>query len=48
VILPGVEIGDRAMVAAGAVLLKDTKVGHGELFYGVPAESARERHKEAK
>ena len=44
VILPGVEIGDRAMIAAGAVLLKDTKVGHGELFYGVPAESARERH----
>jgi len=26
------------------VLLKDTKVGHGELFCGVPAESARERH----
>jgi len=48
VILPGVEIGDRAMVAAGAVLLKDTKVGHGELFYGVPAESAKERHKEVK
>jgi len=44
VILPGVEIGDRATIAAGAVLLKDTKVGHGELFYGVPAESARERH----
>jgi acetyltransferase-like isoleucine patch superfamily enzyme len=48
VILPGVEIGDRALIAAGAVLLKDTKVGHGELFYGVPAESARDRHKEAK
>lgn len=48
VILPGVEIGDRSMIAAGAVLLKDTKVGHGELFFGVPAESARERHKEAK
>ncbi len=48
VILPGVEIGDRSMIAAGAVLLKDTKVGQGELFYGVPAESARQRHKEAK
>jgi hypothetical protein len=48
VILPGVEIGDHAIIAAGAVLLKGTKVGHGELFYGVPAESAKERHKEAK
>lgn len=38
VILPGAEIGDRATVAAGAVLSKDTKVGPGEMFGGIPAK----------
>lgn len=48
VILPGAEIGDKSIIAAGAVLLKDTKVRAGEVFFGVPAESVKERHKEVK
>jgi len=37
VVLPGCEIGDDAMVAAGAVLSKGAKVGPGEVWAGVPA-----------
>jgi acetyltransferase-like isoleucine patch superfamily enzyme len=37
VILPGCEIGDDAVVAAGAVLAKGTRVGPGEVWGGVPA-----------
>ncbi len=37
VVMPGCEIGDDAVVAAGAVLAKGTRVGPGELWGGVPA-----------
>ena len=37
VIFPGCEIGDGAVIAAGAVLQKGTKVGPGEIWGGVPA-----------
>lgn len=38
VIMPGCEIGDGAMIAANAVLKKDTKIGPGEIWGGVPAK----------
>lgn len=44
VILPGCEIGDGALIAAGAVLSKNTRVEPHGVFCGVPAESAKERH----
>jgi acetyltransferase-like isoleucine patch superfamily enzyme len=44
VILPGCEIGDGALIAAGSVLSKNTHVGPHEVYCGVPAESAKERH----
>jgi len=37
VILPGVEVGDGAIVAAGALVTKDTKIPAGEIWAGVPA-----------
>lgn len=37
VVLPGVEIGDGALIGAGAVLTKSTKVGPNEIWGGVPA-----------
>ncbi len=44
VILPGCEIGDGAVIAAGAVLGKNTKVEPRDVFCGVPAASAKDRH----
>ncbi len=44
VILPGCMIGDGALIAAGAVLSKNTMVAPHDVYFGVPAESARERH----
>jgi len=44
VILPGCEIGDGALIAAGAVLSKNTKVEPHDVYFGVPAESAKARH----
>ncbi len=41
IILPGVKVGDRAVVAAGAVVTKD--VGAGEIVGGVPAKVIGER-----
>ncbi len=41
IILPGVTIGDRAVVGAGAVVTKD--VGEGEIVGGVPAKVIGER-----
>ncbi|MBI4970212.1 MAG: hypothetical protein HZC17_00010 [Candidatus Omnitrophica bacterium] len=41
VILPGAEIGDGSVIAAGAVLLKNTKVEPRSIFSGVPAQQAR-------
>jgi len=42
-IMPGCEIGDRAIIGAGAVLLKDTKVEPRDVWYGYKAESLREK-----
>ncbi|MDD5269744.1 MAG: DapH/DapD/GlmU-related protein [Candidatus Omnitrophica bacterium] len=47
-IMPGCEIGDNAIVGAGAVLRKGTKVEPRDIYYGIPAESIRNRHKEVK
>lgn len=38
VVMPGVIIGDGAIVSAGAVVRKDTQIGSGEVWGGVPAE----------
>ena len=41
VILPGVQIGDGAVVAAGSVVVRDTKIPPGEIWGGVPAKKIR-------
>ena len=41
--MPGCEIGDNAIIAASAVLLKNTKVEPRDVWFGLPAESLRER-----
>jgi serine acetyltransferase len=41
IILPGVVIGDRSTVAAGAVVTKHTKIGPDEIWGGVPARLIR-------
>jgi hypothetical protein len=45
VILPGCQIGDGALIAAGAVLQKNTIVEPRNVFFGVPAMSVKDRHK---
>ncbi len=47
-IMPGCEIGDKAMIGASAVLLKDTKVEPRDVWFGIPAESMREKMRERK
>jgi acetyltransferase-like isoleucine patch superfamily enzyme len=42
-VMPGVEIGDRAVIAANAFLAKGTKVGPGEIWGGIPARKLGER-----
>ncbi|MDP2653445.1 MAG: DapH/DapD/GlmU-related protein [Candidatus Omnitrophota bacterium] len=42
-IMPGCEIEDGAIIGASAVLLKDTKVGRREIWFGIPAQVMR-RH----
>jgi len=42
-IMPGCEIGDKAIIAASSVLLKDTKVEPRDVWFGLPAESLREK-----
>jgi acetyltransferase-like isoleucine patch superfamily enzyme len=42
-VMPGCEIGDRAIIGASAVLLKDTKVEPRDIWFGLPAESLREK-----
>lgn len=37
VIMAGVHIGDRAIVSAGAVVTKDTRIAAGEVWGGIPA-----------
>jgi acetyltransferase-like isoleucine patch superfamily enzyme len=43
VIMPGVEIGDGAVIAANAILKKGTKVAAGEVWGGVPAGKLGEK-----
>lgn len=43
VILPGCTIGDDAVIAAGSVLSKGTRVGPGEIWVGVPARRVGRR-----
>lgn len=46
-IMPGCEIGDRAVIGASAVLLKNTKVAEREIWFGIPAEPIRKKiHKD--
>ena len=42
-IMPGCEIGDKSIIGPGAVLLKDTKVDSRDVWFGLPAESLREK-----
>jgi carbonic anhydrase/acetyltransferase-like protein (isoleucine patch superfamily) len=42
VIGPGVEIGSETLIAAGAVVPENTKIGNGELWVGSPAKKLRE------
>ncbi|MDD4202299.1 MAG: DapH/DapD/GlmU-related protein [Candidatus Omnitrophica bacterium] len=42
-IMPGCEIGDSAIISASAVLQKDTKVERRDIWYGIPAESMRQK-----
>lgn len=46
VILPGCQIGDGALIAAGAVLQKNTIVEPRSVYFGVPAMSVKDRHKD--
>lgn len=41
VIMPGVCIGDGAIVSAGSVVLKDTRIGPDEVWGGMPAKRIR-------
>jgi non-ribosomal peptide synthetase-like protein len=43
VVFPGCTIGDGALISAGAVLSKHTKVGPGEIWAGVPARRVGRR-----
>lgn len=45
-IMPGCEIGDRAIIGASAVVLKDSKVEPRDVWFGIPAKSIRERHQD--
>lgn len=45
-VMPGCEIGDRAIIGAGAVLLKDTIVEPRDVWYGYKAESLREKKRQ--
>lgn len=36
-IMPGVEIGDNSVIAAGSIVLKDTKIPTNEIWGGIPA-----------
>ncbi len=46
VVLPGCQIGDGALLAAGAVLQKNTIIEPRHVFFGVPAMSVKDRHKD--
>lgn len=42
-VMPGCVIGDKAVIGASAVLLKDTVVPPRDVWFGIPAESLREK-----
>ena len=42
-VMPGCEIGDKAIISAGAILQKDSKVEAHDIWFGMPAESMREK-----
>lgn len=44
VVLPGADIGDKSIIAAGAVLSKNALVEPRSVYAGVPAISAKQRH----
>ena len=43
-IMPGCEIGDNAIIGSSAVLLKNTKVEPGAVYFGVPATHIKPQH----
>lgn len=43
VVFAGSTIGDDAIVAAGAIVLKNTNIGPGEIWAGIPAKKIGER-----
>jgi len=47
IITPGCQIGDRAIIGAGAVLLKNSKVEPHSVWYGVPARNVRHRKRDS-
>lgn len=48
VVLPGCQIGDGALISAGAVLHKNTIVESRDVYFGVPAMSVKARHQQGK
>jgi hypothetical protein len=42
VVMPGVQIGDNAIVSTGAVVTKDTLIAAGEVWGGIPARRLKE------
>lgn len=42
ILMSGVVVEDNAIVAAGAIVLKDTHIGQGEVWAGVPARKIRD------
>lgn len=45
-IMPGCEIGDKSIIGASAMLLKDSKVEPRDVWFGIPAESLRDKKRE--
>jgi serine acetyltransferase len=43
-VMPGCKIGDRALIGASAVLLKNSIVPEKDVWYGIPAASIRKRN----
>lgn len=42
VIMAGVQIGDGSIISAGAVVTKDSRIGTGEVWGGIPARKLRD------
>jgi acetyltransferase-like isoleucine patch superfamily enzyme len=40
--MPGVEIGEEAIVAAGSIVPMNTKIGAGEVWAGIPARKIKD------